>query len=173
MNINICKYCNWKERGNSNQMLKNEKLEDPIEAAILTSPLSQVDTCKESPTITTVEKGSTQKKITDEVVNRKLVYDETFGVIEKSILVMWEKSKSPSKTPNKQRVLPPVRNSPKSNIVNSPSDEFCVPFEYEENMPSMTTTKDADENCPNPNLDAVGDHPVGEDKKKKKKKKGR
>ena len=28
-------------------------------------------------------------------------------------------------------------------------------------------------NCPNPNLDAVRDHPVGEDKKKKKKKKGR
>jgi hypothetical protein len=55
----------------------------------------------------------------------RMVYDETFGVIDQSILNRWSMSRSKSKSPSQpsKRGLPPVRNS----IVTSPSsNEFCV-----------------------------------------------
>ena len=149
--------------------------EDPIEEAFLTSPLSSVDVSQDGRGLVgtpseAVAGAVAPAKDDGAIGGRKLVYDETFGVIDKSILVQWEKSNSPSKTPGKKRALPPVRNSPRNNIVNSPSDEFCVSFGSEENMPTVASMEIDDDDSPdNEPTENAGDA-AGKRKKKKKKK---
>ena len=83
-------------------ILKNEKIEDPIEVAILTSPLSELETYKEG--LTGMKKVQLQK------IMMKFSVESWFTmkllVCRKVNFNDVEKSNRSSKTPNKQEVLP-------------------------------------------------------------------